>query len=36
MSDQERVKQQQESLVFSMQDNIRELEQVTEGLQGEL
>jgi len=36
MSDQEKVKQQQESLVFSMQENIRELEQVTEGLQGEL
>lgn len=36
MSDQERQKQQQESLVLSMQDNIRELEQVTEGLQSEL
>lgn len=36
MSDQEKHKQQQESLVTSMQDNIRELEQVTEGLQNEL
>jgi hypothetical protein len=36
MSDQEKQKQQQESLVTSMQENIRELEQVTEGLQNEL
>jgi hypothetical protein len=36
MSEQEKQKQQQESLVTSMQENIRELEQVTEGLQSEL
>jgi len=36
MSDQEKQKQQQESLIASMQENIRELEQVTEGLQNEL
>lgn len=36
MSEQEKQKQQQDSLVTSMQENIRELEQVTEGLQSEL
>jgi|688.fasta_scaffold1503855_1 hypothetical protein len=36
MSDQEKQKQQQDTLVMSIQDNIRELEQVTEGLQNEL
>ena len=32
-SDQETQKQQQEALLQNMQENIRELEQVTEGLQ---
>ena len=36
LGDQERQKVQQDNLLQSMQDNIRELEQVTEGLQAEL
>lgn len=34
--DQENQKAQQEQLLMSMQENIKELEQVTEGLQSEL
>lgn len=35
-TDQEKQKHQQETLLQNMQDNIKELEHVTEGLQNEL